>query len=132
MSTSSNSDVEQDTPLGLIVQEVWIQLCHLKARHSGADSNENLKFMEWICFEDMENGTRLLVMMKRTEMKISEKIPFVTFSQFENLIIDGQAILVDEDGNPLKKVEYPGDHDSEDEVASVDNDSGVCVQNAVE
>ncbi|GJW17499.1 hypothetical protein Tco_0024935, partial [Tanacetum coccineum] len=25
-------------------------------------------------------------------------------------------------GNPLKKVEYPGDHDSEDEVASVDND----------
>ncbi|GJU64857.1 hypothetical protein Tco_1246692 [Tanacetum coccineum] len=81
MSTSSNSDVEQDTPLGLIVQEVWIQLCHLKARHSGADSNENLKFMEWICFEDMENGTRLLVMMKRTEMKISEKIPFVTFSQ---------------------------------------------------
>ncbi|GJY84656.1 retrovirus-related pol polyprotein from transposon TNT 1-94 [Tanacetum coccineum] len=43
--------------------------------------------------------------------------------KFENLIIDGQAILVDEDGNPLKKVEYPGDHDSEDEVASVDNDS---------
>ncbi|GKA49545.1 hypothetical protein Tco_0742618 [Tanacetum coccineum] len=41
---------------------------------------------------------------------------------FENLIIDGQAILVDEDGNPLNKLEYPGDHDSEDEVASVDND----------
>ncbi|GJS22013.1 hypothetical protein Tco_0450645 [Tanacetum coccineum] len=37
-------------------------------------------------------------------------------------VIDGQAILVDEAGNPLKKVEYPGDHDSEDEVASVDND----------
>ncbi|GJR54694.1 RNA-directed DNA polymerase, eukaryota, reverse transcriptase zinc-binding domain protein [Tanacetum coccineum] len=32
-----------------------------------------------------------------------------------------QAILVDEDGNPLKKVEYLGDHDCEDEVASVDN-----------
>nr|GEX04497.1 hypothetical protein [Tanacetum cinerariifolium] len=27
-----------------------------------------------------------------------------------------------ETGNPLKKVEYPGDHDSEVEVASVDND----------
>nr|GEZ14411.1 hypothetical protein [Tanacetum cinerariifolium] len=40
--------------------------------------------------------------------------------KFENLIIDGQAILVDEVGNPLKK--YPSDHDSEDEVASVDND----------
>ncbi|GJY86004.1 probable transcription factor KAN2 isoform X1 [Tanacetum coccineum] len=42
--------------------------------------------------------------------------------KFENLVIDEQAILVDEAGNPLKKVEYPGDHDSEDEVASVDND----------
>ncbi|GJT82962.1 hypothetical protein Tco_1057304 [Tanacetum coccineum] len=42
--------------------------------------------------------------------------------KYENLIIDGQAILMDEDGNPVKKVEYLGDHDSEDEVASVDND----------
>ncbi|GJS82077.1 hypothetical protein Tco_0748618 [Tanacetum coccineum] len=32
-----------------------------------------------------------------------------------------KAILVDEGGNPLKKVEYSGDHDSEDEVASVNN-----------
>ncbi|GKA83007.1 hypothetical protein Tco_0789755 [Tanacetum coccineum] len=29
---------------------------------------------------------------------------------------------LDKAGNPLKKVEYPGDHNSEDEVASVDND----------
>ncbi|GKE77646.1 hypothetical protein Tco_1543766, partial [Tanacetum coccineum] len=42
--------------------------------------------------------------------------------KFENLVIDGQAILVEEAGNPLKKIKYPGDHDSEDEVASVDND----------
>ncbi|GKE31719.1 hypothetical protein Tco_1451041 [Tanacetum coccineum] len=42
--------------------------------------------------------------------------------KFEDLLIDGQALLVDEAGNPLKKVEYPGDYDSEDEVASVDND----------
>ncbi|GKB27921.1 hypothetical protein Tco_0867322 [Tanacetum coccineum] len=42
--------------------------------------------------------------------------------KFENLIIDGEAILVDEAGNPLKKVEYLDDHDSEDEVASDDND----------
>nr|GEY04694.1 hypothetical protein [Tanacetum cinerariifolium] len=42
--------------------------------------------------------------------------------KYENLIIDGQAILMDEVGNPLKKVEYTGDRDSEYEVASVDND----------
>ncbi|GJQ93443.1 hypothetical protein Tco_0004582 [Tanacetum coccineum] len=43
-------------------------------------------------------------------------------NKFEYLVIDGQAILADEAGNPLKNVEYPGDHDSEDEVAPVDND----------
>ncbi|GKD46090.1 RNA-directed DNA polymerase, eukaryota, reverse transcriptase zinc-binding domain protein [Tanacetum coccineum] len=42
--------------------------------------------------------------------------------KFEDLLIDGQAILVDEADNPLMKVECPGDYDSEDEVASVDND----------
>ncbi|GJZ67192.1 hypothetical protein Tco_0630432 [Tanacetum coccineum] len=34
----------------------------------------------------------------------------------------GQAILVDKDGYLLKKVEFPGEYDSEDEVASFDND----------
>ncbi|GKD86665.1 hypothetical protein Tco_1357819, partial [Tanacetum coccineum] len=30
--------------------------------------------------------------------------------------------LANNDGKPLKKVDYPGDHDSEDEVELVDND----------
>ncbi|GJY74692.1 hypothetical protein Tco_0479123 [Tanacetum coccineum] len=34
----------------------------------------------------------------------------------------GQAILMDRAGNPLKKIEFLGEYDSEDEVASVDND----------
>nr|GEY27781.1 hypothetical protein [Tanacetum cinerariifolium] len=42
--------------------------------------------------------------------------------KFEYLLIDGQVILVDEAGNPLKKVECPDDYDSEDKVASDDND----------
>ncbi|GJW47586.1 retrotransposon protein, putative, ty1-copia subclass [Tanacetum coccineum] len=42
--------------------------------------------------------------------------------KFEDLLIDGQVTLVDEAGNLLKKVEYAGDYDSKDEVASVDND----------
>ncbi|GKA08217.1 hypothetical protein Tco_0687548 [Tanacetum coccineum] len=42
--------------------------------------------------------------------------------KFEELLTIGQAIIVDEAGNPLKKVEFPGDYDSEDEVALVDND----------
>ncbi|GJS22410.1 retrotransposon protein, putative, ty1-copia subclass [Tanacetum coccineum] len=42
--------------------------------------------------------------------------------KFEELLISGKATLVDEAGNPLKKVEFLDDYDSEDEVASVDND----------
>ncbi|GKC10941.1 hypothetical protein Tco_1007723 [Tanacetum coccineum] len=42
--------------------------------------------------------------------------------KLENPIIDGKVTLVDDDGKPLKKVDYPGNHDSEDDVESVDND----------
>nr|GFB15769.1 hypothetical protein [Tanacetum cinerariifolium] len=40
----------------------------------------------------------------------------------EELLTSGKSTLVDEADNPLKKVEFPDDYDSEDEVASVDND----------
>nr|GEV16138.1 hypothetical protein [Tanacetum cinerariifolium] len=42
--------------------------------------------------------------------------------KFEKLIIDGKVTLVDDEGEPVKKVDHPVDHDSENEVASVDND----------
>ncbi|GKA29934.1 reverse transcriptase domain-containing protein [Tanacetum coccineum] len=42
--------------------------------------------------------------------------------KLEKLIIKGKVTLVDDDGKPLKKVDYAGDHDSVDEVESVDND----------
>ncbi|GKA62889.1 retrovirus-related pol polyprotein from transposon TNT 1-94 [Tanacetum coccineum] len=43
-------------------------------------------------------------------------------NKMERLIIDGKVTLVDDEGKPLTKVDSSGDHDSEDEVASVDND----------
>nr|GEW76805.1 zf-CCHC domain-containing protein/DUF4219 domain-containing protein/UBN2 domain-containing protein [Tanacetum cinerariifolium] len=42
--------------------------------------------------------------------------------KFKDLLTSGQAILMDEACNPLKKVEFLGDYQTEDEVASVDND----------
>ncbi|GKD79903.1 retrotransposon protein, putative, ty1-copia subclass [Tanacetum coccineum] len=42
--------------------------------------------------------------------------------KIEKQIMDVKLTLVDNDGKPLKKVYYPGDHDGEDEVESVDND----------
>ncbi|GJX54998.1 hypothetical protein Tco_0284895 [Tanacetum coccineum] len=43
-------------------------------------------------------------------------------NEMERLIIDGKVTLVDDEGKPLTRVVSSGDHDSEDEVASVDND----------
>ncbi|GJV58032.1 hypothetical protein Tco_1459037 [Tanacetum coccineum] len=40
----------------------------------------------------------------------------------KRLILVFLVTLVDDEGNPLTKVDYSGDHDIEDEVASVDND----------
>ncbi|GJR11627.1 copia protein [Tanacetum coccineum] len=59
--------------------------------------------------------------------EVSNSNPFEVLNSVDNdveldLLMDGQAILVDEAGNPLKKVEYPGDYDSEDEIASAHND----------
>ncbi|GKD36194.1 hypothetical protein Tco_1251703 [Tanacetum coccineum] len=42
--------------------------------------------------------------------------------KFEDLLSSGQAILVDNAGNPLKKVKLMDEYDSEDEIESVDND----------
>nr|GEW58933.1 hypothetical protein [Tanacetum cinerariifolium] len=42
--------------------------------------------------------------------------------KIEKLIIEGKVTLVDDDDRPLEKVSFSCDYDSEDEVASVDND----------
>ncbi|GKB80780.1 hypothetical protein Tco_0947675 [Tanacetum coccineum] len=41
--------------------------------------------------------------------------------KIERLIIDGKFTLVGDEGKPLENVDSSGDHDSEDEVESVDN-----------
>ncbi|GKB93630.1 hypothetical protein Tco_0979767 [Tanacetum coccineum] len=57
------------------------------------------------------------------ETSSTSTIPIIDkIGKIDKLIIDGKVILVDDDGKPLKKIDYPGDHDSEDEVESVDND----------
>ncbi|GJY36601.1 beta-caryophyllene synthase, partial [Tanacetum coccineum] len=42
--------------------------------------------------------------------------------KIERLIIDGKVTLMDEEGKPLANVDSSGDHDCDDEVASVDNE----------
>ncbi|GJV78144.1 hypothetical protein Tco_1509728 [Tanacetum coccineum] len=42
--------------------------------------------------------------------------------ELEKLIINEKNLLVDDGGKPLKKVDYPSDHDSDDEVEPVANE----------
>ncbi|GKB40574.1 hypothetical protein Tco_0885516, partial [Tanacetum coccineum] len=35
----------------------------------------------------------------------------------------GKIVLVDDDGKPLEKVDYPGNMNSEDEVEPIDNET---------
>nr|GEX40860.1 hypothetical protein [Tanacetum cinerariifolium] len=52
----------------------------------------------------------------QTSTPIVEKI-----NMFEKQLIEGKCVLVDDEGNPLKMVDYSGEHGSEDEVEHVDN-----------
>nr|GEU51907.1 hypothetical protein [Tanacetum cinerariifolium] len=50
-------------------------------------------------------------------------IPIVNkINKIEKLIIEGKVTLVDDEGKHLKKVDYSGDKNSDDEVESVDNE----------
>ncbi|GKC91497.1 hypothetical protein Tco_1152146 [Tanacetum coccineum] len=80
-----------------------------------ANSRDNKKkgvepTIKWILFMNVDNSSS-------STTPIIDKI-----GKFEELLTSGQAIFVDKAGNPLKKVEFLGEYDSEDEVASVDND----------
>ncbi|GKE45948.1 retrotransposon protein, putative, ty1-copia subclass, partial [Tanacetum coccineum] len=56
------------------------------------------------------------------ELVLGLLLLLIKIEKFEELLTSEKATLVDEAGNPLKKVEYLDDYDSEDEVASIDND----------
>nr|GEZ76047.1 zinc knuckle CX2CX4HX4C [Tanacetum cinerariifolium] len=51
--------------------------------------------------------------------------------KIKKLLIDGKVTLVDDEGKPLEKVDSSGDHDSEDEVTSVDKKWQVRLQKKV-
>ncbi|GJZ23815.1 hypothetical protein Tco_0561274 [Tanacetum coccineum] len=47
--------------------------------------------------------------------------------KLEKLIIVGKITLVDDDDKPLKKIDYPSDHDNVDEVELVDNEMALSM-----
>ncbi|GJW74372.1 hypothetical protein Tco_0133742 [Tanacetum coccineum] len=66
---------------------------------------------------------RLILVDPNAESNSTSTTPIIRkIDKIERLIIYGMATLVDDEGIPLTTVNSSRDHDSDDEVASVDND----------
>ncbi|GJV24134.1 hypothetical protein Tco_1376829 [Tanacetum coccineum] len=74
------------------------------------DSNSNL----FDVLNSVENDDDLVTNGRTLNLTIDKII--------KRLIIDEEVTLVDDEGKPLENVDSSGDHDSEDEVESVDNE----------
>ncbi|GKA07808.1 hypothetical protein Tco_0687032 [Tanacetum coccineum] len=71
------------------------------------------------------NGTKkkdIEPTIESLESSNTSTTPIIEKNDKKRLIIEGKVSLVDDEGKPLTKVDSLGNHDSEDEVASVDND----------
>ncbi|GJZ97015.1 hypothetical protein Tco_0669349, partial [Tanacetum coccineum] len=42
-------------------------------------------------------------------------------NMFEQKLLAGKCMLLDDEGKPVKRIDYTGDHDIKDEVKPVDN-----------
>ncbi|GKA72000.1 hypothetical protein Tco_0778216 [Tanacetum coccineum] len=61
----------------LLCQEIVEGIRKLKALGDCGDGNECLEFLERLQLECMEKGIRLRLMMKETQLKLSEKSSFI-------------------------------------------------------
>nr|GEY13635.1 hypothetical protein [Tanacetum cinerariifolium] len=86
-------------------------------------SNSNLFDVLNLVENDVDLGTNG-GSPRNMEYSMTSNTPIVDkFDKTERLIIEGKVTLVHDEGKPLKKVDYLGDHDSEDEFALTNNDT---------
>ncbi|GJS71536.1 hypothetical protein Tco_0704377 [Tanacetum coccineum] len=71
--------------------------------------------------EEVEMGNKASTSVVQEEGQSST--PLVEkINMFEKQLLEGNCVLVDDDGKPLKKADYLDDQDSKDETESVDNE----------
>ncbi|GJU15739.1 reverse transcriptase domain-containing protein [Tanacetum coccineum] len=104
---AKKSKIPSQAPRGVLVGpkvgfKLVKQLYRLVSKKNNVNTNGNKK-------NDVESTK-----------KVSNPNPFDMLNSVENDV--DLVTLVDDEGKPLKNVDSSGDHDSEDEVASVDNE----------
>ncbi|GKB40364.1 RNA-directed DNA polymerase, eukaryota, partial [Tanacetum coccineum] len=71
--------------------------------------------------EDVDSGDRIVMSSVQEERQSST--PFVEkINLVEQQLLERKCVLLDHEGKPVKRIDYTSDHDSDDEVESVDND----------
>ncbi|GJW51544.1 hypothetical protein Tco_0092895 [Tanacetum coccineum] len=71
--------------------------------------------------EDVDSGDRIVRSSVQEEGQSST--PLVEKSNLvEQWLLEGKCVLLDDEGKPMKRIDYTSDHESDDEVESVDND----------
>ncbi|GJY73533.1 hypothetical protein Tco_0477964 [Tanacetum coccineum] len=71
---------------------------------------------------NLKKPSQLLKVFRLARSSPSTTSIIEKIDKIEKIIIDGKVTLVDNEGKPLKRVVSSGDYDSEDEVASADNE----------
>ncbi|GJR17422.1 zinc finger, CCHC-type containing protein [Tanacetum coccineum] len=91
----------------------------LNSVENDVDLGTNKGTSNLVCKDSNSSGSSFW----NVESSSNSTTPIVDkIGKFEKLIIDGKVTFVNDEGEPVKKVDYPVDHDSEGEVESVDND----------
>ncbi|GJX64358.1 hypothetical protein Tco_0298701 [Tanacetum coccineum] len=124
---TKNLKKPSQTPKGFLVgQEMGFkpkQVYQLVSKKPTANTSGNKNKNVEPTKEVSKSNTFDVLTSVENDVNISNTTPVIEkIDKIENLIIDEKVTLVDDEGKPLEKVDYSGDYDSEDEVASFDNE----------
>ncbi|GJW27602.1 hypothetical protein Tco_0044477, partial [Tanacetum coccineum] len=73
--------------------------------------------------EEVDSGGGGKTSMSGVQEEGQGSTPLVEkINMFEQQLLAGKCVLLDDEDKPLEKIDYTGDHDSKDEVGSVDNE----------
>ncbi|GJT82157.1 hypothetical protein Tco_1056499 [Tanacetum coccineum] len=102
------------------VNQVTVKASTKKASSVGNNSFETLNVDDPVTVE-VESGNNASTSDVQEE-GISSTPLVEKIHRFEQQLLDGECVLVDEDGKPVKKVDYSGDQNNENEVEPDDNE----------
>ncbi|GKE21069.1 putative reverse transcriptase domain-containing protein, partial [Tanacetum coccineum] len=111
--------------MGFKPKQVYQPVSKKHTANTSENKNKNVKPTKEV---SKSNPFDVLTLVKN-DVELVTTLVIEKIDKIEKLIIDGKVTLVNNEGKPLEKVDYSGDYDSEDEVASIDNEMASFLAN---